>query len=103
MIKAKRIGARAARNEFADLIGRVHYSGEPVIVERAGKPMVAVIPIELYEKLIGATIAAPSTPSASLFGAFPELGVLDDSDFEQAKQVWRESINKQHHMLQEGD
>jgi prevent-host-death family protein len=46
------IGSREARNNFADLIGRVHYRRETVIVERAGKQMVAMIPIELYEQLI---------------------------------------------------
>jgi prevent-host-death family protein len=46
------IGAREARSKFADLIGRVHYGGETIIVERSGKPMAAVIPVELYEKLI---------------------------------------------------
>ena len=47
-----RMGAREARNRFADLLGRVHYGGETVIVERSGKPMVAVIPMALYERLI---------------------------------------------------
>jgi len=46
------MGAREARAQFADLLGRVHYRGETVIVERSGKPMVAVIPIELYEQLV---------------------------------------------------
>ena len=46
------MGAREARAQFADLLGRVHYRGETVIVERSGKPMVAVIPIELYEQLM---------------------------------------------------
>lgn len=46
------LGAREARSQFADLIGRVHYGGETIIVERSGKPMAAVIPIELYERLI---------------------------------------------------
>lgn len=46
------LGAREARANFADLLGRVHYRGETVIVERSGKPMVAVIPIELYELLV---------------------------------------------------
>jgi prevent-host-death family protein len=47
-----RLGSREARAQFADILGRVHYNGETVIVERSGKPMVAVIPIELYERLI---------------------------------------------------
>jgi prevent-host-death family protein len=46
------MGAREARSKFADILGRVHYSGETVIVERSGKPMVAMIPVELFEKLI---------------------------------------------------
>jgi prevent-host-death family protein len=46
------IGAREARNNFADLLGRVHYGGQTVIVERSGKPMVAVIPAEMYDRLV---------------------------------------------------
>ena len=46
------MGAREARAQFADLLGRVYYRGDTVIVERSGKPMVAVIPIELYEQLV---------------------------------------------------
>ncbi len=47
-----RIGAREARERFADLLGRVHYGGETVIVERSGRPMVAMIPVEMYERLV---------------------------------------------------
>ncbi len=46
------LGAREARSQFADLLGRVHYGGETIIVERSGKPMAAMIPIELYLRLI---------------------------------------------------
>jgi prevent-host-death family protein len=46
------IGAREARNNFADLLGSVHYSGQVVIVERSGQPMVAVIPAEMYQQFV---------------------------------------------------
>ncbi len=46
------IGAREARQRFADLLGRVGYGGEVAIVERSGKPMVALIPVEVYERLV---------------------------------------------------
>ena len=46
------VGAREARSRFADLLGNVHYGGQVVIVERSGKPMVAVIPVEMYEQVI---------------------------------------------------
>ena len=47
-----RMGAKEARNKFADLLGSVHYGGEVVIVERSGRPMVAVISLEMYERMI---------------------------------------------------
>lgn len=46
------VGARDARLKFAELLGRVGYGGEIAVVQRAGKPMVAIIPMELYERLV---------------------------------------------------
>jgi len=37
------VGAREARQRFADLLGRVGYGKEVAIVERSGKPMMALI------------------------------------------------------------
>ena len=48
----RRISSREARNKFADLMGNVHYGGEEVIVERSGRPMAAVIPVDTYERLV---------------------------------------------------
>jgi len=48
----ERMGAREARSKFADLLGSVHYGRRVVIVERSGKPMVAVIPVEVYRRLV---------------------------------------------------
>ena len=48
----KHIGDREARIRFSDLMDSVHYRGQAIIVERSGKPMVAVIPIEAYQQLI---------------------------------------------------
>jgi prevent-host-death family protein len=46
------IGAREARNNFADLLGRVGYGGEAIIVERSGSPLIAMIPVEMYQQLV---------------------------------------------------
>ena len=48
----ERIGAREARSRFSDILGNVHYGRQEVIVERSGKPLVAIIPVEMYERLI---------------------------------------------------
>jgi prevent-host-death family protein len=46
------MGAKEARDNFANLLGSVHYGQQVVIVERSGRPMVAVIPVEMYERLM---------------------------------------------------
>ena len=46
------IGARDARLRFAELIGRVGNEKEVAIIERFGKPLVALIPIEVYEQVV---------------------------------------------------
>ena len=48
----KHIADREARTKFSDLMDSVHYGGQAVIIERSGKPMAAVIPIEVYQQLI---------------------------------------------------
>ena len=47
-----RIGANRARLKFADVLNTVHYGGQVVVVEEAGRPRVAMIPMELYEQLM---------------------------------------------------
>jgi prevent-host-death family protein len=48
----KHMGSREARNNFSQLLGEVHYGGQTVIIERSGRPMVAVIPLQEYERLV---------------------------------------------------
>lgn len=48
----KSIGSREARSNFSHMIDEVHFGGQVVIVERSGRPMVAIIPIDDYRRLI---------------------------------------------------
>ena len=48
----KTMGAREARNRFTQLLGQVHSDGQVVIVERFGRPMVAIIPVDDYQRLV---------------------------------------------------
>ncbi len=47
-----RISSSEARDRFADLVASSHYGGQITIIERSGKPMAAVIPIEMYKRLM---------------------------------------------------
>ena len=46
------IGARDLRQKFAEILGKVGFGGDVAIVERSGKPMAAIIPIEMYQQLV---------------------------------------------------
>jgi len=54
MSTRRKVTSSAARNEFADIVSRVAYGGERVIVHRRKKPVAAVVPLtdlELLERL----------------------------------------------------
>lgn len=72
----KRIGAREARIQFADLIGEVHYSGQTVIIERSGKAMAALIPMSVYEQLRALPSKALAYPVAAEGGRGKVLAEL---------------------------
>lgn len=42
-METKRISAEEARDNFDDLLGSVRYGGQPVIVEKKGRPLAVVI------------------------------------------------------------
>jgi prevent-host-death family protein len=44
------VGATEARRRFSELIDRVQYQGDFVIVLKNGKPAAVLVPIEWYER-----------------------------------------------------
>jgi prevent-host-death family protein len=47
----KHLSSRAARANFADLLGSVFYTNEAVIIEKKGKPVAVVISPTQYQAL----------------------------------------------------
>lgn len=56
---ARVVTATEARVHFGELMRRVVENEETVIVERAGKPQVAVVPVAAYERLTAQSPARP--------------------------------------------
>ncbi|MBI2848971.1 MAG: type II toxin-antitoxin system Phd/YefM family antitoxin [Chloroflexi bacterium] len=45
------MSAREARNKFAELLGIVYYSKEPVIVEKKGRPFAVLVSVEDFQRM----------------------------------------------------
>jgi len=48
------MSAKQARERFAEILGQVHFGKDTIIIEKQGKPMVAVIDVDWYERLLKA-------------------------------------------------
>lgn len=47
----ERVAVSEVRRNIADLVGRVHYQGARIVLERSGKPVAALISMEDYAAL----------------------------------------------------
>lgn len=50
MSETKKINALKARQNFGELLNKVFYNKEEVVIQRAGKEMAVIISIENYKK-----------------------------------------------------
>jgi prevent-host-death family protein len=48
---AKKLSVAEAKRRFSELVGEVVYRGRRFVIERKGKPVVAVVPLEDLRKL----------------------------------------------------
>ena len=46
----KTVNAVRARGKLGEILDEVHYRGDQYIIERSGKAMAAVVPVEQYEQ-----------------------------------------------------
>ncbi len=51
MVRKSVIDTNEVRGRLGDLVNRAHYRGEEFVVQRRGKPLVAIISYEAYERL----------------------------------------------------
>ena len=49
--RPKKINAMKARQNFGTMLEEVYYKGDQFIIERAGRPMAAVVPLSQLEEL----------------------------------------------------
>ncbi len=92
------ISAREARARFAELTDRVRYTGEPVVVEKQGKPFVAVVRVEDLDALERLRIPERRAEFTRLAGlAAEEAGGPAPSEEEmiEAVKLTREAIYRE--------
>jgi len=92
----KRISAIKVRQNLGQVMNEVSLKEDEYIVERAGKPLVAIIPIEQYQRLKGEredfflTVQDIQTRTRK-----SDTGSID-SDIEEAIRTYRRGKSKSH-------
>ena len=77
---AKRVSAAQAKAQLSALSAEVAYGGEPVVIERRGRPLVALVSMADLELLgQGRATAARPQGALALVGAWREV---DDREME---------------------
>ena len=71
-----RISVAEAKRTFSDVIGAVRHTGETFIIEKRGRPVAAIVPLEM---VAGAAAPKGVLGLVGAFGDAPELpALLDD-------------------------
>lgn len=79
------VSAGTARQKLGELLEGVYYRGDEVIIERAGKPMGVVIPMERYKQIEAAR--------QRFWQKVNELWEQNrDADYEEAEKLVAEEI-----------
>lgn len=73
-----------ARRQFADLLGRVAYGREEIVIERTGRPMAVLINLEEYRRLKALEAEHRAAERAERFGLIRRAGERNALDDEQA-------------------
>lgn len=72
-----RLAMAEFRADLADVVSRVQHGGEPVVVERHGKPVVAVVPMEMLARLQSAEDDADRRAARRALREAEKKGTID--------------------------
>ena len=87
----ERIRTSEVRNRIGDILARVRYGGEHVVVERRGQPVAAIIGIEEYDRLIELRRQWEAQQRRRRFQTIRASAVESDLSEEQALQLLDEA------------
>lgn len=86
-----RIHASEIRNRIGEILARVRYGREHVLVERRGQPVAAIIGIEEYDHLLQLRRQQEADERRQRFQAIRASAVQNDLSEEQAFQLTEEA------------
>lgn len=71
---ARALSVAEAKRRFSDVLGAVKHRGERVVVERRGRPVAAIVPLDDLARLEG----APHRGFLALVGSFRDAKAFPD-------------------------
>ncbi len=86
-----------ARRQFADLLGRVAYGREEIVIERAGRPMAVLVNLDEYRRLKAIEADRREAERLARFDLIRHAGERNALDDEQAFAVALELTEEVRH------
>lgn len=73
----KHVSAATAKAHFSELISEVGFGGQPVVIERHGRPLAALVSLDDLERINNVKIPEPPRGALALVGILGHAGIDD--------------------------
>lgn len=87
---SRTVTATDAKNRFGGVLREVNQTGEPIVVERDGKPVAVILSIEAYKSLQPSKqpILLKEPQATYAFGLWANRDDIDDKWLEDGRSHW---------------
>ena len=86
----KYLPATEIKNRFGRILRELKESGEPFVVERAGKPVAVIMSLDEYEQKMGRAVQNQDEDLIQqAFGMWANRDDLDDDWFQDGRSRWK--------------
>ena len=85
----KTIPATEAKNRFGKVLRELTQTGEPILINKDGKPIAVIVEVEAYERLQKKPILSKDKSLAlEAFGMWQDRDDIDEAWLEEGRSQW---------------
>lgn len=92
-MRRKTVSATDAKHRFGGVLREVNQTGEPIVVEKDGKPVAVILSMEAYERLLPMErpLTLKESPATYAFGLWANRDDIDEEWLVNGRSRWESS------------